>query len=58
MADAQIWGRAEGQWVRLGDMSSGALPCEAIFAAPSEPELLGVPAAKRVGSLGLTLELV
>lgn len=52
VADAQIWRRAERERVGLSDVPRGALPREALFAGPSEPELL--PA----GSLGLGLELV
>ena len=57
VAKAQTWRRAERERVRLRDVLRGALPGEAVFAGPSEPELLPVPAAKPAGLLGLSLEL-
>ena len=58
VADAQTWRRAERERVGLSDVPRGALPCKAVFAGPSEPELLPVPAAKPAALLGLSLEPV
>ncbi|KAM6197315.1 uncharacterized protein WM294_007799 [Sarcoramphus papa] len=40
VAKAQTWRRAERERVRLRDVLRGALPGKAVFAGPSEPELL------------------
>ena len=58
VAEAQTWRRAEREWVRLSDVPRGALPREAVFDGPSQRGLVPLPAAKRVGLLGLSLELV
>jgi len=44
--------------VRLSDVLQGALPREAVFDGPSQRGLVPLPAAKQVGLLRLSLELV